>query len=403
MSFVWADIKVEEANIRVQMGILRKALSQCEEAQRAIETIALRGYCLVLPVQHHPNGIGSEQFEPRLQTNLPMLLNPIEGRDDAIAVIGAELEKRQLLTITGPAGIGKTTIAIATANHYAKRFQSAITFVDLSHTSDGEGAARAIAEALGLDVQRSPLEELCEHLPTRASLLILDTCEHIVEPVARLAEVLLAHCTNLTLLATSREALRANGEWIHQLPSLTFPEQGQEINEKNMTSFSAITLFVERMRSTTRFEIKKRDLPLIAEICRRLDGIPLALEFAAARVVDLGLRDIAANLDDRFKILTRGRRTALPRHRTLSAAIDWSYSLLSDDERRMLRHLANISGAFTAEHAVAVGGNAGCERPPEALSGLFEKSLLTVDTRNDAPVYRMLDTTRVYLAGIGAD
>jgi predicted ATPase/DNA-binding winged helix-turn-helix (wHTH) protein len=398
MSFVWGNIKVEEANVRVHMGILRKALSRCREAQRAIETVPLRGYCFVLPVQHDMDGIGSERLRPQRQTNVPILLNPVVGRDDAIAVIGAALEERQLLTITGPGGIGKTTVAIATANHHARRFQGAITFVDLSQTSDGEEAAEAIAEALGLDVQRCALEELCEHLRTRASLLILDTCEHIVEAIARLAETLLAHCANLTLLATSREALRANGEWIHRLPSLTSPEQGEEINEENVASFSAITLFIERLRSTMRFEIKKRDLPVIAEICRRLDGIPLALEFAVARVVDLGLRDIAANLDDRFKILTRGRRTALPRHRTLSAAIDWSYSLLSDDEQRMLRNLASISGAFTAEHAIAVGGDAGCERPPEALSGLYEKSLLSVDLKNDAPIYRLLDTVRVYFA-----
>jgi predicted ATPase/DNA-binding winged helix-turn-helix (wHTH) protein len=403
MSFVWGNIKVEEANIRVHMGTLRKALTRCEEAQRAIETIPLRGYCFVLPVEHHLDDIRSEQLGPQRQTNLPTLLSPIIGRDEAIAIIVAELEKRQLLTITGPGGIGKTTVAIAAANRHAKRFQGAASFVDLSQTSDGEGAAQAIARALGLEVHRCALEKLCEHLRTRASLLILDTCEHIVEPVARLAEILLANCVSLTILATSREALRADGEWIHRLPSLRFPDQGAEIHEKNMVGFSAITLFIERLHSTMRFEMKKRDLPVIAEICRRLDGIPLALEFAAARVVDLGLHDIAANLDDGFKILTRGRRTALPRHRTLSAAIDWSYSLLSDDEQRMLRHLANIGGTFTAEHAMAVGGNAGCERPPEALSGLYEKSLLAVDTRNDAPVYRLLDTTRVYLAGIGAD
>jgi predicted ATPase len=330
------------------------------------------------------------------------LPSPIVGRDDAVAIIDTELEKRRFLTITGPGGIGKTTVAIAATNRYAKRFHGAIPFVDLSHASDEEGAARAIAEVLGVDVQRSAPEELCEQLRSCTSILILDTCEHIVEPIARLAEALLAHCANLTVLATSREALRANGEWIYQLPSLSSPEQAEEINETNMANFSAITLFVERLRSTMRFEIKKRDLPVIAEICRRLDGIPLALEFAAARVVDLGLRDIAANLDDCLKILTRGRRTALPRHRTLSAAIDWSYSLLSDDERRMLRHLASISGEFTAERAIVAGGDGGCERPPEAFSGLFEKSLLAVDTRNDTPVYRLLDTTRAYLAGIGA-
>ena len=400
MCFVWANIRVEEANLRVQMGILRKALSRYEDARRAIETIPLRGYCFILPVRHYPDGI--EHAGSRRQVDLPSLLNPVVGRETVVETIGAELEKRQLLTITGPGGIGKTTVAIATAHRYAKRFQGSIAFVDLSNASDEELAIRTIAKTLKLDVGRGALAELCEHLRSRETLLILDTCEHIVEPVARLAESMLADCNNLTLLVTSREALRASGEWIHRLPPLTFPEDGEKISKANLSTFSAVTLFIDRVRSTVRFEPQERDLPVIGKICRQLDGIPLALELAAARVVDLGLREIAASLDDHcFAILTRGRRTALPRHRTLSAAFDWSYGLLSEDEQRMLRHLANVSGAFTSEHAIVVGGNAGCERPPEALSGLYEKSLLTVDTRNDASMYRLFDTTRVYLAAIG--
>lgn len=142
---------------------------------------------------------------------------------------------------------------------------------------------------------------------------------------------------------------------------------------------------------------------MLAEICRRLDGIPLALEFAAARVAELGLYEIAAHLDDRFTILTRGRRTALPRHRTLSATLDWSYGLLSGDEQRMLGHLAALGGSCTAGRAVASGAAAGCKQPAEALADLYEKSLLAVDMRNDAPIYRLLDTTRAYVASIGAN
>ncbi|HLZ67563.1 MAG TPA: winged helix-turn-helix domain-containing protein [Aliidongia sp.] len=403
ISSLWPNLTVEESNLRVQMAMLRKILSQCDKARRAVETISLRGYCFILPVLYHPDGTGLEMRKPSAHTTLPTLLNPILGREDAIEIIRAALDKWRLVTVTGPGGIGKTTAAIETANRYAATFQGTIVFVDLSHIVDGAEATLAIAEALGIKAQGDALAALCEYLVTRDLLLILDTCEHIVESVAKLTEVLLAHCAMLRLLVTSREALRAAGEWTHRLPSLTFPAEGEEIDEANLATFSAITLFVDRVRSSMRFEVEHDDLPLLAEICRRLDGIPLALEFAAARVADLGLRTIAAHLDDRFSILTRGRRTALPRHRTLSAALDWSYSLLSNEEQCMLRHLATLGGTFGAEHAIAAAGNAGCQSPREALSGLYEKSLLTVDMRHDTPIYYLLDTTRAYVAGVSAD
>lgn len=400
MNHVWPNITVEEANLRVQMGMLRKVLSQCDRAQRAIETIPLRGYCFILPVSHHPSGLAPAIDGLPAPQVLPMLLSPIVGREDALGIVAAALDERRLVTLTGPGGIGKTTVAIATALRCAPVFDGRITFVDLSHVVDGVGATYAIAEAIGIEPGSNTLATLCGVLHERSLLLILDTCEHIVEPVAKLAEVLLTHCAHLRLLVTSREALRATGEWTHRLPSLTFPEDGQRIGREDIALFSAITLFIDRVRSLMRFEVQDSDLPVLGEICRRLDGIPLALEFAAARVPDLGLRQIAAHLDDRFTILTRGRRTALPRHRTLSAALDWSYSLLSNDEQQMLRHLVALGGPFTVERAMAGGVDAGCERPPEALSGLYEKSLLTVDMRNDAPVYRLLDTTRAYVASL---
>jgi len=403
MSYVWPTVTVEEANLRVQMAMLRKLLSQCADAQRAIETIPLRGDCFILSVSHHPHGLEPEVPELPGDNILPTLLYPTVGREDAIGIIGAALDQRRLVTITGPGGIGKTTVAIATANRYATGFQGTIVFVDLSHVTDGNKAALAIAEASGVEAQGNALAALCRYLRIRNSLLILDTCEHIVDPVARLAGILLSHCANLRLLITSREALRATGEWTHRLASLTFPEEGQEIDEARIATFSAVTLFIDRVRSSTRFEIQSRDLPVLAEICRRLDGIPLALGFAAARVAELGLYEIAAHLDDRFTILTRGRRTALPRHRTLSATLDWSYGLLSGDEQRILGHLAALGGSCTAGRAVASGAAAGCKQPAEALADLYEKSLLAVDMRNDAPIYRLLDTTRAYVASIGAN
>jgi predicted ATPase/DNA-binding winged helix-turn-helix (wHTH) protein len=396
MRSTWPGITVEEANLRVQMSIVRKVLSQCEEAQRAIETVPLQGYCFILPVRHRPNAIEAEGAERPHRNTLPARLNSIIGREDAIKVIGAGLEAHQLVTITGPGGIGKTTTAIAAADQYAEHSQGMVSFVDLSQASDEASAVSTVLEALGLDVTCNPFVALCEYLQNRSVLLILDTCEHIVEAIARLTEDLLSRCSDLKILVTSREALRATEEWTHRLPPLTFPEEGQDVRDENKDDYSAIALFVDRVCSSMRFELQTGDLAVIGEICRRLDGIPLALEFAADRVVDLGLRGVAAHLDDRFKILTRGRRTALPRHRTLSATLDWSHSLLSKYEQRLLRHLVSLGGPFTAERALA--GGDGFERSPEALSGLYEKSFLTVNTREGAPIYHLLDTVTAYVA-----
>ena len=170
--------------------------------------------------------------------------------------------------------------------------------------------------------------------------------------------------------------------------------------KKDVANFSAIALFVDRVQSSMRFEPNSQELPIIAEICRRLDGIPLALEFAAARVADLGLRKIAGHLNNCFAILTRGRRTALPRHRTLAAAFDWSYGLLSREEQIVLSRLAILSGPFTAERAIAGCVAGGCERPSETFYGLYDKSLLTVEMTNKGPMFRLLDTTRAYVVDI---
>jgi predicted ATPase/DNA-binding winged helix-turn-helix (wHTH) protein len=402
MRVVWPNVTVEEANLRVQMGILRKALSACEEANRAIETIPLRGYCFVLPVRHHPNGIALESTEPRCQRALPVLPNSIVGRDDAIQLVEAALDEHRLVTITGPGGIGKTTVAVATAERYAARFSGLIAFADLSAATDGSSAAQLLAETLKVPLRGDTIESLCEHLRERKALLILDTCEHLVDPLSELVELMLRNCSNLKLLATSREALRAAGEWTHRLPSLTFPMEGELIEKKAIANFSAVMLFVDRVQSTTRYEPQPQDLPIIAEICRRLDGIPLALEFAAARVADLGLRKMASHLNNCFAILTRGRRTALPRHRTLAAAFDWSYGLLSEGEQTMLSHIATFTGPFTAEDVIGSCRDGACRNPAEAFYGLYDKSLLAVEMTPTEPAFRLLTTTKAYVAEVSS-
>ncbi len=397
MEFVWPSVTVEEANLRVQMGMLRKILSQCDDARRAIETIPLRGYCFILPVRHELASAEGTVTPNLASALLPPILTPIVGRDEAIDLLCAAMADRRLISITGPGGIGKTMVAIATARRYAASMSGAVAFIDLSQACNGHEAAAIIAQALGIEAAVISAAILCDQIRDLQALLVLDTCEHIVDDIAALSEMLLARCPALKLLVTSREALRAGGEWTHRLASLTVPDAGEALTSANIGDYSAVLLFLERAGSSANFILQAQDLESVAEICRRLDGIPLALEFAAARMSDLGLREITARLDDCFSILTRGRRTALPRHRSLSAALDWSYGLLSEIEQKSLRRLAMIPGAFSVEDGIAQCEEAGCERPPEALSSLYEKSLLSVDHRSDVPSYRLLATTKAFV------
>ena len=397
MGVVWGGLCVEEANLRVQIGALRKILGQCDLSRRAIETVQLRGYAFILPVRYRAAEAGSIIATSLGRATAPLLLSPIVGREDAIASVVTALEDRRLVTLTGPGGIGKTAVAIAVANH-ARGAGSTVVFVDLSTVADGEAAILAIADALGVSARTEVLSAICDHMLNCELLLILDTCEHIVEPVARSAEALLSRCAGLRIIATSREVLRAAGEIVNRISSLSFPGEGERIGEADVESFSAVSLFVDRANATNGSAIKPEDLPLVAEICRRLDGIPLALEFAAARVEDLGIHRIVDRLDDRFGMLTRGRRTARPRHRTLSDTFGWGYDLLYNEEKIMLGQLAQFGRIFRLDEVISVGEHLNVDRPVEILNSLYEKSFLILSADRDQMSYRILDTISAYVA-----
>ena len=396
MQFVWPGITVEDANLRVQIGALRKILSRSPDADRAIKTIPSRGYSFVLPVRYYAELRNPDPAGNTVRFTMPILLSSIVGRDTAIDAIITALQRHRLVTVTGPGGIGKTAVAIAALERHAAHSDDQIAFAELSSVTDEAHLTSTLACSLGADGPGAADDFLSARLNDGPWTLVLDTCEHIVDEVANKAEMLLGQCKQLRILATSREALRAIGEWTHRLPCLSFPESDQTIESGDLDQFSAIKLFLERASMSTRPELKPGDLRAVAEICRRLDGIPLALEFAAARVPDLGLQKLAAHLDDRFKILTRGRRTALPRHRTLSATLDWSYGLLSDDERKLLNDMATRTVSYTIGANSKGTGIVGEDRI-EVLSNLYHKSMLTVDMWDEMPVYRLLDTTRAYL------
>ena len=400
LALVWPDVVVEDTNLRVQIGALRKVLARGEQGLRSIETVP-RGYRFALPVSRWTDEPAQTPSNEHTLHNLPALVATTTGRTETIALLADSLGQQRLVTISGPGGVGKTTVAIAVARQCLRRFSDGICFVDFSSLSDPCLVTSALASALGVGVlSNEPLPGLLSHLRKKEMLLLLDTCEHVVESVAALVESLLSRLPKLRILATSREVLRTTGEWAHRLPCLSYPSLADELSAADALAYPSVNLFVQRARATfDRFELQDADAGIVAAICRRLDGIPLAIEFAAARVGELGLREISARLDDRFSVLIQGRRKALPRHKTLAATLDWSYHLLPPEEQAMLRQLSIFRGAFTADAAIAVAGSAW---PRSAtlthLSNLFAKSLVTVDIGGETPLYRLLDTTRAFAA-----
>ena len=320
------------------------------------------------------------------------------GRDGTVAALAAQLPQRRLVTLTGPGGIGKTTVALAVAREVAASYPDGVAFVDLAPVGDPRLVPGAIAAALGLAAgSDDPTAAVVAFLRGRRLLLLLDNCEHVVEAVAPAAEDVVRGAPDVHVLATSREPLRAAGERVHRLAPLEAPSASAGLTAAEALTFPGVQLFVERAaEGVDGFGLGDADAPLVADICRRLDGVPLAIELAAGRVDAFGVRGLAAHLDDRFRLLTTGRRTALPRHQTLAATLDWSHDLLPGAERALLRRLAVFAGDFSLEAAIALAP----DQPPSEVvahvADLVAKSLVAADHRGEAVRYRLLDTTRLY-------
>ena len=405
MARVWPDVTVDESSLRVHVASLRKALGEGQPGARYVTNIPGRGYCFVAPLTG--SGVSPPvAAEPTVSDQvyrLPARLARMVGRDEAVRTIVEQLADQRFVTVLGPGGIGKTTVAISVGHAQLAAFDGAVCFVDLGPLSDARLVPSALASTLGLLVQSDdPTPGLIRFLRDRRMLLILDSCEHVVDSAAALAEHIFEEAPHVHILATSREALRVEGEHVHRLEPLGSPPEGIALTAAQMMAFPAAQLFVERAAAAGhRFELTDADAPVVAEICRKLDGIALAIELAAGRVGGHGVRETAALLDNRFRLLWRGRRTALPRHQTLSATLDWSYDLLSDPERAVLRRLAVFVGFFTLEAAQAVAAADAVEAAQvvEALGRLVAKSLVSASAGTAATRYRLLDTTRAYALG----
>lgn len=403
---VWADVNVDEGSLRFHITTLRKALNDkalgdAGEGSRYIVNVPGRGYCLAAPL------VRSESPEKRTGAAvspahaLPPPLARMIGRDDAVAGIAAELAQHRFVTIVGPGGIGKTSVALAVAHGEVQAFDGQVNFVDFGALTDATLVPATIAATLGLTVNsEDPMPGLLTFLRSRRMLLVFDSCEHIIDELAPLAERIVQDAPGLHILATSRESFRAEGERVHRLFPLDCPPERDGLGIADILAYPASQLFVERIaESLGDFELSEEDAPLIAEMCRRLDGIALAIELAAGRVDAYGIAGTASLLDNRFSLLWRGRRTAIPRHQTLSAALAWSYDLLPAAESATLRGLSVFIGPFTLEAALAVASSQGISEPEalDAISNLLSKSLIATSPAERRLRYRLLDTTRAFV------
>ncbi len=399
---VWPDTNVEEGNLRVHIAALRRTLGDGVDGARYLTNIPGRGYCFVAQVGVSEVQLGSGARAPALEQRRRPPPRPMRtiGRDELIQALGGEIRRERLLTIVGPGGIGKTTVALNVANDVAAAFAGGVVFIDFAQVRDVGLAVSAVASALGLSLPAGePIAAVAAHLGDSRTLLIFDCCEHVADAVAELVEGLLQETPGVHVLATSREPLRTSTERVRRLEPLPVPPAPTAADSSQALSFPAVQLFVEHVAaSDDSFEFTDADAAIVADICRKADGVPLAVELAAGRVAAFGLKGVAALLDDRLRLLTGGRRTALPRHQTLAATMDWSYEALPADEQALLRNLSVFSGPFEldAVRPVAVDpGEAGSD-VVEGLANLVAKSLVAVDIAGAAASYRLLDTTRAY-------
>jgi predicted ATPase/DNA-binding winged helix-turn-helix (wHTH) protein len=399
---VWPDVTVGDGSLRFHMNGLRKALGDGQGDARFITNVPGRGYSFVAPIARAGEaGPAAERVEAIARPHhLPPRLQRMVGRDEAVSAIKQRLLVRRFVTIVGPGGIGKTTVAVAVADALLESFGNSVYFVDFSPLMEASLVPSLLASVLGLSVRtENPVGAIISFLRDTQTLIVFDCCEHLIEATAVLAEQIFAGAPQAYILATSRESLRVEGEHVYRLFPFDSVPDGTSITAAEAMKYPAVQLFVERAAARLfQFQLLDDDAAAVVEICRRLDGIPLAIELAAGRVDAFGINGIAGMLDDRFALLDRGRRTALPRHQTLRAVLDWSYGLLGNPERLVLHRLSVFVGTFTLEaaRAVTAAHDIDPDLAVDVVVNLVSKSLVAADVKGPVPRYRLLDTTRAY-------
>ena len=392
---VWAGAVVEENNLQAQMSAIRRALGPDREM---ISTEFGRGYRLST-AGHASASLGGVSAEPIAPPDLPYPVTALLGRASELDDVERLIGEGRFVTITGPGGIGKTRLAIEVGRRLRPQFADGVYLAEMAKIAESDLVWPAIETSLPApSTSAGSIRRVHASLREKHLLLIIDNCEHLAEPIAEAVKAVLQNTRNLHMLVTAQEPLGAEGEHVYRLSPLAVPPANTQSAEAAI-AHGAVQLFVERASASVRqFEFDDAVVGDVSAICRRLDGMPLALELAAARVSSLGIQGVLAGLINRFKLLTAGRRTASPRHRTLRATVDWSHNLLDDEERRLFRRLSVFAAEFTADAARYVGAP-GHDEPWQAidlLSNLVAKSLLQSDLSGSAPRYRFLESIRFY-------
>ncbi|WP_245150601.1 ATP-binding protein [Pollutimonas harenae] len=413
----WAGLVVDEANLRVNISNLRKCLGEGKDGARYVVNLPGRGYSFVAPVTRVRSTFSPTELEliqsPDLRSNnasltthsehlLPEPLKRLVGREASVSVLTQLLAEHRFVSIIGPGGMGKTTVAISVAHTMLEAFSGAVHYVDLASVTEASLVPITIASVLGLKLQvqvQDPRSNILAFFRTQKALLVLDNCEHVIDETAALAEQLYKSAPQVHLLATSRELLRVEGEHVYILPPLDVPPISADITAADAMMFPAVQLFMDRVAASGAQETLTDETALFAvEICQKMDGIALAIELAAGRVRSHGLQGTAELINSRFDLLWHGRRTAPPRHQTLQAMLDWSYKLLSENERSVLYRLSVFVTPFNLEAAQRIATDAVLTEAQvaTAIASLADKSLLSSSMLNGTWHLRLLDSTRSY-------
>lgn len=395
---VWPDVTVEEGSLRVHMAAIRKALGDRQFGNRYITNIQGRGYSFVGSVASLENGEVGGRDPSQPVAGLPTALPKI-GRCAVIKEVQDRIRESRFITLLGPGGVGKTTIAIAAGHAMAEEFGGEIYFVDLGSVTDPRHVATAIGTSLGSALESNDTAlKLVDSARSKRLLIILDNCEHVIEAVAPLAENLFQAATTVHLLTTSREFLSVEGERCYRVLPFEFSQDGSELTAEAALRYPAVQLFVERVAARAgAFALTDFEAPFASELCHKLDGLPLAIELAARRAAALGIRETASRLTSR-EILKLRDQSAVCRHQTLKETLDWSYNLLSDVERIVFRRVGVFVGQFALEAVGHIAGEQGGDNGEifDAIAGLAKKSLIVISFAGGQPQYRLLNITRLY-------